>query len=169
MQRCPRLTFQWVPSHGKKEGWWQPPDGFREKEWRDLNERADKAATAVQERLWRAQEQYRVGLRATRKRTQEALQRVWRGAETFRKTYPHCYAGGGKGGPKGWGKGNRKENRGEAAASKKEPQQFYFLDSSDGESCQYEGGATPEPHSESEEPDQEDDSDAANKKKGRTY
>ena len=50
LKRCPRIEFHWVPSHGKKEGWWAPPDGFHEQAWRGLSKVADAAATEVQEK-----------------------------------------------------------------------------------------------------------------------
>ena len=86
----------------EKQGWWSPPSGYREEEWRALNKAADGAATKAQEKQWTKQKLYRQHLQATKMGAQVALQRLWRGAETFRRNYPEKH---------NEGKGNYKKGK----------------------------------------------------------
>ena len=76
------IQLVWVPSHGKHPKW-NPPSGLSGEQLRDLNARADAAATAALQpgvdatRLWRAREQ---GARAW---SEQALQWARFVAETF--------------------------------------------------------------------------------------
>ena len=102
LRKGPNCDFHWVPWHGKKQGWWSPPRGYREEEWRELNKAADGAATSAQEKQWIKQTLFRKHLQTTNMRTQAALQRLWRGAETCRRNYPEKYSDG---------KGNHKKGK----------------------------------------------------------
>ena len=51
----------WIPSHGKRQQSWRPPDGHSAKLWRELNKHADAAATdklvtALRPVIWRVKE-----------------------------------------------------------------------------------------------------------------
>ena len=83
MQECGiAVQLVWVPSHGKHPTW-NPPQGLSGEKLRELNARADEAATAALQpgvnatRLWRAREQ---GARAW---SDQALQWARFVAETF--------------------------------------------------------------------------------------
>ena len=115
MDKTPGLRFGWVPSHGKKAGSWNPPEGHSAEEWRRLNEEADAAVGVTRDRRWLEEEPMRDSWGKAKLRARAALGRMWKGAEALRADYPEEDDYGG-GHPKGRGKRRGKGGRGRGLA-----------------------------------------------------
>lgn len=98
LETTPDIDFVWIPSHGKKIGEWQPPEGFSEPECRWLNDRADKAVERARDAVRLQEKNLRVTRDKARLRAKAALLRCWRGHLAFRERYPSDDEGNGGGG-----------------------------------------------------------------------
>ncbi len=85
------IRFDWVPSHGKKVGpleRWDAPEGHDSGYWRELNDAADKEAARLRDLRWGREKNWRDVRDRAGRRADAALKRVHRGSEHFREDYP---------------------------------------------------------------------------------
>jgi hypothetical protein len=96
-KRLPKLTVEWVPSHGKSP-WWTAPKPTDTESWRLLNDAADVVLAKPRDLAWARDEPRRLARDASARRAKAALQRCWKGAEAFREDYPEMWGDDGCGG-----------------------------------------------------------------------